>query len=186
MRSKWITPALAMLASIVLAGCSGSGMLPGQGGSGGLGTPGTDTGNPDATFVFSLRGSSLGDFKATDVKASTSVLGFQIQGSSSAGPATGRIQRTATVRVNGLPVANTSYVVGGTDTNGAAVSYVEKNLQSGVQTIWNGSSGTIHVGSVTADHVSITFNANLDPGTNATSTATITGGIIHVLYQQTK
>lgn len=186
MRSIWIVPVAALLASITLAGCGGGSMLPGQGGSGGLGTPGTDTGNPDATFVFSLRGPTLGDFKATDVKASTSVLGFQVQGSATSGPASGQIVRVATLRVNGLPVANTNYVVGGTDANGAAVTYTEKNVNSGTMAAWNGSSGTVHVVSVTSSHVSMTFNANLDAGTNASGPASITSGTIHVLYQQTK
>jgi hypothetical protein len=181
-----MAPGLALLATIVLAGCGGGSMLPGQGGSSGLGTPGTDTGNPDATFSFSMRGSTLGDFKATDVKPSTSVLGFQIQGSSSSGPASGSVLRTATVRVNGLPVANTTYTVGGTDSTGAAVIYTEKNQQTGTITVWNGSSGSVYITSVTSTHVNATFNAKLDPGQNATGPASITGGIIHVLYQQTQ
>lgn len=183
MHSTFKAVSLAALAAVLLAGCGGGSMTPGQGGVGGLGTPGTGTGNPDATLSFRLRGSSSGDFEASDVRATTNVLGFQIQGSESSGPTSGRILRTTTVRFNGLPVAGTDYVVGGTDANGAAVQYIEKDQQTTTSKVWNGSSGTVHVSRVTIDHVDATFGATLDAGQNATTAVTASGGEIHVKYQ---
>ena len=177
------TVSLATLAAVLLAGCGGGSIMPGQGTIGGLGTPGTGTGNPDATLVFRLRGSSAGDFEATDVKATINVLGFQVQGSASSGPASGRILRVTTIRFNGLPVANHNYVIGGVDENGAVVQYTEKNQQTTTTQVWNGSSGTIHVSRVSSDHVDATFNATLDPAQNTQTRVTASGGEIHVKYQ---
>ncbi|HEY3412047.1 MAG TPA: hypothetical protein VGM51_03210 [Armatimonadota bacterium] len=183
MHSTFRTVSLAALAAVLLGGCGGGSVTPGQGASGGLGTPGTGTGNPDATLVFRLRGSSIGDFEATDVKATVNVLGFQVQGSASSGPATGRVLRVTTVRFNGLPVANHDYVVGGTDVDGVVMQYNEKDQQTSVTKVWNGSSGTIHVSRVSSDHVDATFNATLDPAQNAQTSVTASGGEIHVKYQ---
>jgi hypothetical protein len=171
---------LAALTVVLLAGCGGGSIMPGIGTGGGLGTGGT--GNPDATLIFRLRGSSLGDFEATEVKAATNIFGFQVQGSSTAGPTNGRITRVTTIRFNGLPVQGNNYTIGGTDPNGASVVYTEKNAQTTVQSVWEGNSGTIHVDRVTADHVDAKFDARLGPVQNSTALISITGGEIRVLY----
>jgi hypothetical protein len=183
MHSTLRTVSLAALAAVLLAGCGGESLAPGQGSGGGLGTPGTGTGNPDATLVFRLRGTSTGDFEATDVKATINFLGFQVQGSASSGPDSGRILRTTTVRFNGLPVAGHEYVVGGIDENGAVMQYTEKNQQTSTTKVWSGSSGTIKVSRVTSDHVDATFNATLQAAQNTQTTITASGGEIHVKYQ---
>lgn len=173
---------LVALAAVLLAGCGGSSILSGQGGSGGLGTPGTGTGDPNATLSFRLRGSTLGDFEASDIKSSVSIRGFQVQGSATAGPSTGRIFRVATVRFNGLPVAGQSYVIAANGDNGAVMQYTEKNQQTNLMKVWNGVSGTVHVGSVTSDHVDASFSAALDPAQNATTGISASAGEIHVKF----
>jgi hypothetical protein len=182
MRSTIKALSLAALATVLLGGCGGGSVMQGQGTVGGLGNPGTGTGNPDATVVCRMRGAGSGDFEATDVKTTLNVLGFQVQGSGISGPTTGRLLRVLTVRFNGLPVAGTTYVVGGLDELGAAMQYVERNEQTSQAKVWDGSGGTIHVTSVTTNHVDATFKATLDPSLNATGSITASAGEIHVKY----
>lgn len=172
----------ALPAVVLLAGCSGGSIAPGIGGNGGLGPGGT--GDPDATLVFRIRGINSGDFKATEMRVTTSMLGFQIQGSQTAGNATTPITRVATIRFNGIPVQGATYVVGGQDENGAVFEYAERNDKTRVIKLWEGSSGSIHVDKVTSDHVTGTFGGNLDGTQNVTGQITASGGEFCVKYQQ--
>lgn len=177
--------------TVLLAGCSTGSIVPGLGGSGGLGTPGTGTGNPDGAMVFTLRGVNTGNFEASEMRTQSSFLGFTIQAIQESGSATSRLTRVATVRFPGLPVAGRTYLLtphedgdGSPEEEHAILQYSEQRTNPDQLRVWAANKGTIRVSHVTSDIIEGSFQATLEPATAAaTGTLTISGGEYRVKYQ---
>lgn len=182
--------AAASVAGALLSGCSTGSITPGIGGSGGLGTPGTGTGNPDGAMVFLLRGVNTGDFKASELKTQMTFLGFTIQGIVESGTSKQRLTRVTTVRFPGLPVAGRTYTLtphsdgdGTSEEEHAVLQYSEQRSNQQQFQVWSASKGTVRVRRVTPDVVEGTFEGTLEPATAAAKgTLTVTKGEFRAKY----
>lgn len=170
--ARYARTMMGVAVALALAGCGGASLVPGLGGSGGLGTPGTDTGNPDGAMVFTLRGINSGDFEAGELRVQSNFLGFTVQGIQEAGKPSRRVTRVATLRFTGLPVQGVTYVLNAhTDGDGteperhAVFQYAEQTAST--TRLWNAVSGKIRIDRVTADHIRGTFEADAEPATSA-------------------
>jgi hypothetical protein len=181
MTRVWMT---ALPLALLLAGCGGGSVVPGQGGNGGLGTGGTGTGDPNGTLSFRLRGMIAPDYEASEVRATASALGFQVQGTQPGGTAKTPTSRIATIRFNGLPVQGVTYTVAGNAENSVVFEYAERDDTTRKIKLWEGVSGQVHVDKVTQDHVTGTFGGALDGAQNVTGEITASGGEFAVQYQQ--
>jgi len=193
MRTAWraVFQVLALAPVLVLAGCSGGSIAPGIGGSGGLGTPGTGTGNPDGAMVFTLRGVNTGNFEAGELRTTSSFLGFTIQGIQETGSATNRLTRVASMRFPGLPVAGRTYVLtpheegdGTPEEEHAVFQYSEQYTVPNQLRVWSATEGTIRVATVTSEHIAGSFQVTMEPANSAASnTLRITGGEFRTKYE---
>ncbi|NMC82086.1 MAG: hypothetical protein GYA63_04430 [Armatimonadetes bacterium] len=163
----------------LLAGCSGSSVVPGLGGSDGLGTPGAGTGNPDATLYYFISGMDTPNFIANEVSVRETLLGLQIRANQTLGHDKREVTRVTSILFNGPLAEGKSYLVGDYSADGVNISLSSKPVK-GSLSVWDGSAGTLVVDKITDTHIEGRLNAVLSPSMNSTVTLEASGGRFRV------
>lgn len=177
MRARFEIFSIVALMGFLLAGCGGSGTLPGMGVSDGLNTNGTGTSNPDATLYFRFADDKEPDFIATDMTARQTIIGTQIQGVQTTGLAGRQTQRSATFLFSEPPVKKI-YTLDANASDGVTFQYTERAIGASTIAVWQAVSGTITVVKVDGSNVDATFKGRLEPAANTSLTFDISRGLL--------
>jgi hypothetical protein len=184
LRAKAWRAALLAPAVLLLAGCSGGSIVPRMGTDGGLGTIGTDTGNPDEALVMRVKGSALGDFVADTVGLLNPPDPRVLQAKQETGRNGNDALRTIVIQFGSAPVEGHTYTVGASGADSVDISYAERKPPSaatGPQ--WSAASGTVKVTRLDANRIEGTFSAALTPFLNgATGNLSLTGGAFRLKF----